>query len=419
MVLWVMVGLLCLDFVVERVLEWLNMRAMSPVLPERLRGIYDEGEYARFQGYKRACGRLEWWESVAGFAVMLGILCGGVFGWWDGVVAGWTEGMDVAGGTVVRTLLFLAGLGLAVEVAGLPFEWYGTFGIEARYGFNKMSVGTFFGDKLKGLAVTGVLGGVLLGAVVRLWLWLGADFWLYAWGVLTAVSLVMGMFYSQLIVPLFNKQVPLEEGSLREKIGAFARKAGFRLDNIYVIDGSRRTTKANAYFTGLGTKKRVVLYDTLLRELTEEEVVAVLAHEVGHYKRRHTVWMMGASVLQTGFMLWVFSLAMGRPELSEALGGEGVSFGLGLVAFGLLYSPVSMVAGLAMNVWSRRCEYEADAFAAKWYDGEALASGLKKISVKALGNLTPHPVYEWVYYSHPGLLKRLEALKKVTIGDGK
>ena len=265
-------------------------------------------------------------------------------------------------------------------------------------------------DVVKGTLVSAVIGGVLLAALVWFYAWAGRWFWLYAWGLVTVFSVFMGMFYSQLIVPLFNKQVPLEAGSLREKIEAFAREAGFRLENIYVIDGSRRSTKANAYFTGLGRKKRIVLYDTLLKELTEEEVVAVLAHEVGHYKRRHTLQFMAASVVQTGVMLWLFSLLVNEGALSEALGGEGASFRLGLVAFSLLYTPVSVLLGLGMNAWSRRCEYEADAFAARHYSGGELASGLKKISVKALSNLTPHPWYEWVYYSHPSLLKRLERL---------
>ena len=227
---------------------------------------------------------------------------------------------------------------------------------------------------------------------------------------MTLFSVFMSLFYSQLIVPLFNQQTPLEAGSLRTKISDFAQRVGFKLDNIYVIDGSKRSTKANAYFTGLGPKKRIVLYDTLIKDLTEEEIVAVLAHEVGHYKRKHTLQFMLASLLQTGIMLWLFSLFVNLPALSMALGGEQAYFQLGLIGFAILYTPVSMILGLVMNAWSRRNEYEADAFAARNYDGNFLISGLKKISVKALSNLTPHPVYEWVYYSHPSLLKRMGAI---------
>lgn len=223
-------------------------------------------------------------------------------------------------------------------------------------------------------------------------------------------SVFMAMFYSQLIVPLFNKQTPLGEGSLRDKIQDFAGKVGFKLDNIYVIDGSKRSTKANAYFTGLGPKKRVVLYDTLMNELTEEEIVAVLAHEVGHYKKRHTLRSMIVSVIQMGIIFWLFSLCVNNAALSEALGGNQAYFQLGLIAFAILYSPVNLVLGIGMNVWSRRNEYEADAYAARHYKGEKLISGLKKISVKSLSNLTPHPLYEYIYYSHPSLLKRMAAI---------
>lgn len=403
----IIVCFLCVDFVVERVLEWLNMRAMAPTLPANLEGIYDEKEYARFQCYKRENNRFELVSSSVSFVVMLTFLCVGGFGWFNGLV------VSVTDNTVWQTLLFMAGLSVASGVLGFPFDWYATFHIEEKYGFNQTTVRTYLLDMVKGMLVSAVIGGLLLALVVWFYEWAGAGFWLYAWGAVTLFSVFMAMFYSQLIVPLFNKQTPLEAGSLRDKIHAFAEKAGFRLDNIYVIDGSKRSTKANAYFTGLGPKKRIVLYDTLIRDLTEEEIVAVLAHEVGHYKRKHTVQFMLASVLQTGIILWLFSLFVNQPALSEALGGERAYFQLGLVAFTILYTPVSMVLGLFMNVWSRKNEYEADEFAARNYDGQFLISGLKKISVKALSNLTPHPLYEWVYYSHPSLLKRVEKVEKV------
>lgn len=400
----VIVIFLCVDFVVERILEGLNMRAMSPVLPANLQGIYDEQEYGRFQSYKRENNRFERISSSFSFVVMMIFLCLGGFGWWNAVVVGLTDN------TILQTLLFMLGLSLASGILSLPFDWYATFRIEEKYGFNKTTVKTYIADLLKGMLVSGLIGGALLAAIVWFYEWAGPQFWLYAWGVITLFSVFMGMFYSQLIVPLFNKQTPLEEGSLRGKIHAFASEVGFKLDNIYVIDGSKRSTKANAYFTGFGPKKRIVLYDTLIKELTEEEIVAVLAHEVGHYKKKHTVRFMLASVLQTGIILWLFSLFVNKPALSLALGGDRAYFQLGLIAFTILYTPVNMVLGLFMNVWSRKNEYEADGFAASYYEGRYLISGLKKISVKALSNLTPHPWYEWVYYSHPSLLKRIKAI---------
>lgn len=405
----VIVVFLCVDFLVERILESLNRRAMSPDLPESLRGIYDEQEYSRFQNYKRENDRFGLLSSSFSFLVTLGFLCVGGFGWYNTWVTA------VTGSVVWQTLLFMGGLAFVSGLIGLPFDWYATFHIEEKYGFNKTTVKIYVTDTIKGMLVSAVVGGVLLAAVTGFYVWAGDWFWVYAWGLVTVFSVFMSMFYSQLIVPLFNKQTPLGEGTLRDKIQAFARKAGFKLDNIYVIDGSKRSTKANAYFTGLGPKKRIVLYDTLLQELTEEEIVAVLAHEVGHYKKRHTLQFMAASVLQTGFMLWLFSLCVNQPALSEALGGDGNYFQLGFVAFVLLYSPVGMVLGLLMNRWSRKNEYEADAYAVSQGLGEALVAGLKKISVKSLSNLTPHPAYEWVYYSHPSLLKRIGAIRQEEI----
>lgn len=402
----VIIIFLCVEFVVERILEWLNMRTMSPILPINLQGIYDEKEYGRFQSYKRANNRFELVSSSISFVIMLIFLWLGGFGWWNAIVVSWT------GNTIAQTLLFMLGLSLASGLISLPFDWYATFRIEEQFGFNKTTLKTYWLDLLKGMIMSGIIGGLLLAAVVWFYEWTGPLFWLYAWGVVTLFSVFMAMFYSQLIVPLFNKQTPLEEGSLRNKISDFAKQIGFKLDNIYVIDGSKRSTKANAYFTGFGPKKRIVLYDTLIKELTEEEIVAVLAHEVGHYKKKHTIQFMLASILQTGVILWLFSLFVNQPALSIALGGERAYFQLGLVAFTILYTPVNMVLGLFMNAWSRKNEYEADGFAARNYEGEYLISGLKKISVKALSNLTPHPVYEWVHYSHPSLLKRMDAIRK-------
>ena len=406
-IFFIIVVFLCLDFVLERVLESLNSKHMSPVLPDSLKGIYEEKEYSRFKYYKREKGRLDSWSSGGGFVVMIVFLVAGGFGWYNSWVVSLTDSV------VWQTILFVVGLSVVSSVLDIPFDYYATFRIEEKYGFNKTTRRVYWLDTVKELFLSLVLGGVLLALVVWFYTWAGTYFWLYAWGAVTLFSVFMAMFYSQLIVPLFNKQTPLQEGSLRDKIQAFAGKVGFKLDNIYVIDGSKRSTKANAYFTGLGPKKRVVLYDTLIDELTEEEIVAVLAHEVGHYKKRHTLRSMVVSVIQMGVLFWLFSLCVNNVALSEALGGDRVYFQLGLIAFAILYSPVNLILGIGMNVWSRSNEYEADAFAARYYEGDYLVSGLKKISVKSLSNLTPHPLYEYVYYSHPSLLKRIDAIKRI------
>lgn len=403
----IIVVFLCLDFMLERVLESLNSKHMSPVLPDSLKGIYDEKEYSRFQSYKRENGRLDCWSSGVGFGVMIVFLVAGGFGWYNSWVVSLTDSV------VWQTIFFVMGLSVASTVLDIPFDYYATFRIEEKYGFNKTTRRVYWLDAVKELFLSLVLGGVLLALVVWFYTWAGTYFWLYAWGAVTLFSVFMAMFYSQLIVPLFNKQTPLQEGSLRDKIQNFAEKVGFKLDNIYVIDGSKRSTKANAYFTGLGPKKRVVLYDTLIDELTEEEIVAVLAHEVGHYKKRHTLRSMVVSVIQMGVLFWLFSLCVNNAALSEALGGDRAYFQLGLIAFAILYSPVNLILGIGMNVWSRSNEYEADAFAARYYEGDNLVSGLKKISVKSLSNLTPHPLYEYIYYSHPSLLKRIDAIKRI------
>ena len=406
-IFFIIVVFLCLDFVLERILESLNSKHMSPVLPDSLKGIYDEKEYSRFQSYKRENGRLDSWSSGVGFVVMIVFLVAGGFGWYNSWVVSLTDSV------VWQTIFFVMGLSVASTVLDIPFDYYATFRIEEKYGFNKTTRRVYWLDAVKELFLSLVLGGVLLALVVWFYTWAGTYFWLYAWGAVTLFSVFMAMFYSQLIVPLFNKQTPLQEGSLRDKIQAFAGKVGFKLDNIYVIDGSKRSTKANAYFTGLGPKKRVVLYDTLIDELTEEEIVAVLAHEVGHYKKRHTLRSMAVSVIQMGVLFWLFSLCVNNAALSEALGGDRAYFQLGLIAFAILYSPVNLILGIGMNVWSRSNEYEADAFAARYYEGDNLVSGLKKISVKSLSNLTPHPLYEYIYYSHPSLLKRIDAIKRI------
>lgn len=311
MIFIVIVVFLCLDFLLERGLEWLNMRAMAPVLPEKLRGIYDEKEYERFQRYKRENNRLDLFSSSFSFAVMLIFLCLGGFGWYNAWVVAQT------GNTILQTLIFMLGLSLASGILSLPFDWYATFHIEEKYGFNKTTVKTYWLDMLKSMLISGLIGGALLAVVVWFYKWAGTYFWVYAWGIITLFTVFMSMFYSQLIVPLFNKQVPLEEGILRDKIQEFATKAGFKLDNIYVIDGSRRSTKANAYFTGFGPRKRVVLYDTLIQELTVEEIVAVLAHEIGHYQKKHTLQFLLASVIQTGILLWLFAMFVNQPALSD------------------------------------------------------------------------------------------------------
>jgi len=400
-----LIAVLVFGYVLERILDKLNLDHTMPVLPDELAGIFDAEEYKKSQLYKRDNTRFSFFSSSLSFVVMLLLFIFGVFGWYDDLING------VSKHYIVHVLIFFGTFAIAGDLLTTPFDLYNTFVLEERYGFNRTTARTFILDKLKGWLIGAILGGGLLALVTWIYMLTGKWFWLIALGVMTLISLFMMMFYSNLIVPLFNRQTPLEEGSLREKIEKFSRNAGFKLDNIYVMDGSKRSSKANAYFTGLGPKKRIVLFDTLIEDLEEEEIVAVLAHEVGHYKKKHTTTGLILATLQSAIMFYLFSLFVGADSFAVALGGTEASFHLGLIAFGVLYSPISMLTGLASNALSRRNEFQADRFAKQKYEADSLVSSLKKLSKNNLSNLTPHPVYVFFHYSHPPLLQRIKALE--------
>ena len=404
---FIIVGLLVADFVFERFLEYLNSTQWSDQLPEEVKGIYDEEKYRQQQAYEKENYRFSLISSSFSFVVMLlmFLLTGFV------LVNDWA--LSVSANPILTALVFFGILMLASDLLTTPFSVYDTFVIEEKFGFNKTTPKTFVLDKLKGYLLGAIIGGGLLALIIYIYQLTTNNFWIFAWLVISGFSVLMVLFYSNLIVPLFNKQTPLSEGELKLSIENFSSKVGFKLDNIFVIDGSKRSTKSNAYFTGFGSKKRIVLYDTLINDMSTNELVAVLAHEIGHYKKHHVLWSLLLGILQTGIVLFIFSLFVGSPELSAALGVETASFHIGLIAFGILYSPISMITGLAMNIFSRKNEYQADAFAARYFDANELASALKKLSVKNLSNLRPHPVYVFFHYSHPTLLQRLNALKTV------
>ena len=296
-------------------------------------------------------------------------------------------------------------------IINIPFSLYKTFVIEEGFGFNKMNKKTFFLDKLKGLLMSTILGGGILALITWFNEFTGVYFWLYTLGLITLFSIVVNMFYSKLIVPLFNKQTPLENGELKEAITKYTDSVGFKLNDIFVINGSKRSTKANAYFSGFGSQKRITLYDTLINDLNNDEIVAVLAHEVGHYKKKHIIFNLTASVIITGITLFILSLFINTPLFSLALGVSTPSFHMGLISFGILYSPMSELTGMFMNYMSRKFEYQADNYAKKTYAGEPLISSLKKLSKNSLSNLTPHSLYVFIHHSHPTLTNRIKNLK--------
>jgi STE24 endopeptidase len=329
----------------------------------------------------------------------------GGFGWVDGILR------EEISNEIVLALAFFGVLMLASDVFTIPFQWYSTFVIEEKYGFNKTTYKTFILDKLKGYLLAAIVGGLLLSLLIYSIRTIGPEFWIWFSLVAAMFILFVNMFYTSLILPLFNKLTPLQEGELKSAIEAFSKKVNFPLDNIFIIDGSKRSKKANAFFSGMGKKKKIVLYDTLISNHTTEELVAVLAHEVGHFKKRHIVWGYVFSVLQIVFTLFVLSQIVFNENVSLALGGSVWSIHLNLLAFGILFSPISGITGLLMNMYSRKNEFEADAYAKETFDGRALTNALKKLSVDSLSNLYPHPLYVFFHYSHPPLLKRLEALK--------
>jgi STE24 endopeptidase len=392
------------NYLLEQLLSTLNRGRLSSIIPPKLIGIYDQEKYARQQNYSLVNSRFDDFTRLFTLILALGMLFLDGFAWVD------TIARNISDNDIVISLLFFGILFIGNEILTLPFNIYSTFVIEERFGFNNTTIRTFVLDFIKSLLLTIVLAGSILVLILWLYQLLGNHFWLATWVAVSLFSLIMLLFYSEWIVPLFNKQKSLEEGELRTAIEAFAAKAGFGLKNIFVIDGSKRSTKANAYFTGFGKKKRVVLYDTLIEQLTTEEVVAVLAHEVGHYKKKHVVSSLVLSFMQSFLLLYILSLFLRLPISAEVLGAVKPSFHIGIVVFGLLYQPISIVLELIMNLFSRKHEYEADAFAAQYGLGDALISGLKKISVQALSNLNPHPAYVFMHYSHPTLLQRIERM---------
>jgi STE24 endopeptidase len=301
---------------------------------------------------------------------------------------------------------------LGSDLLTTPFSYYRTFVIEEKFGFNKSTKKLFWLDKLKGACMSILLGGGILSLIIWFYQFAGENFWIYAWATVAVFSLLMNMFYSKLIVPLFNKQKALEDGELKTAIEKYAKKVGFTVNNIFVIDGSKRSTKANAYFSGFGSQKRITLFDTLINDLETEEIVAVLAHEVGHYKRKHIIFNLASSILLTGFTLFILSLFINSSILSEALAVSIPSFHIGLIAFGILYSPISEITGLMMNYVSRIFEYQADNYAKETCAAKPLITSLKKLSKNSLSNLTPHPAYVFMHYSHPTLLERIKNLEQ-------
>ncbi len=397
---------LAANYLLNLISDLLNLRAIRAPLPEEFRDVYDEEKYRKSRKYTRVRTRFGLLTSTFSLIILLIFWFAGGFNWVDQLVRGFGYG------TITTGLMFVGILILAQTFISLPFSIYSTFVIEERFGFNKTTPATFIADRLKGLMLTVLLGGPLLAGVIGIFEYFGAIAWLYAWIVVVLFTLFVQFIAPTWIMPIFNKFIPLEDGELRQAILSYADKVSFPLRGVYKIDGSRRSSKSNAFFTGFGRNKRIALFDTLIEKHSVPELLAVLAHEVGHYKKKHIPKNMVVSMLHTGAMLFLLSLFIRVPGLHDAFFMEDISVYAGLVFFGLLYSPIEMVLSVVMQVVSRKHEFEADRYAADTTGNpEGMVSALKKLSADNLSNLTPHPFHVFLHYSHPPVLQRIRAIR--------
>lgn len=406
-ILYIILAISAISYVFDQLLDYINLKAQRKDIPDEIASFYDKEKYLKSIDYHQDQTKFSFLSSGFGFILSFGMLLFGGFGWLDSFIRPYFNN------DIFLALAFFGLIAVASDIITLPFQWYSTFVIEERYGFNKTTVKTFITDKIKGYLLGAVIGGALMSLLLYTINKVGPDFWIW-FGVLAAVFILfVNMFYTSIFLPLFNKLTPLGEGELKNAIEAFAKKVNFPLDNIFIMDGSKRSKKANAFFSGIGKKKKIVLFDTLIENHTTDELVAVLAHEVGHFKKKHIIWSYVLSVGQIFFTLFILSLMIFNENLSLALGGKVQAIHLNLIAFMILYSPISGITGLLMSIYSRKNEYEADAYAKETYSGSALAQALKKLSVDSLSNLYPHPAYVFFHYSHPPLLRRLASLNSI------
>jgi len=402
----ILITILLIKFVIDSVLNHLNAKHFNDTLPNDVSDVYEINEYQKSQSYKKTNHNFSKITSLFSLITTLLFFFFNGFSIVDEIARGFSNNI------IIITLIFFGIIIIGSDIISIPFSLYKTFVIEEKFGFNKSTKKLFFLDKIKGLLMTIILGGSILSIITWFYEFTGNYFWIYTWLLITTFSVFLNMFYSKLIVPLFNEQTILEEGDLKNEIVKYVNSVGFKANNIYVLNGSKRSTKANAYFSGFGNQKRITLYDTLINDLENNEIVAVLAHEVGHYKRKHILYNLTSSIILTGFALFVLSLFIKTPLLSLALGVSHPSFHIGLIAFGILYSPVSQILGVFMNYMSRKFEYQADNYAKNTFSASPLISSLKKLSKNSLSNLTPHYLYVFFHFSHPTLLDRIKNLNK-------
>lgn len=408
----IILGTLLVTFLVKVVADLVNLHAATPEIPDAFRGVYDPDAYRRSQEYLGANTRFSIAEAAFDLCLLLLFWFSGGFDMLDRIVRSWGFGSVPAGICFIGMLLLLQ------SIAALPFRIYRTFVLEARFGFNKTTPRVFVGDLFKSLALGVVLGAPLLALVIRFFENGGPLSWLWAWAGVTLSGMLLQYVAPSLIMPMFNKFTPLGPGELKSAITGYADSVRFPLAGIYVIDGSRRSSKANAFFTGFGRHKRIALFDTLIANHTTEELVAVLAHEIGHYKKKHVIMSMAIGAVNMAVLFFLFSLFMNNRQLFDAFFMTETSVYASLLFFMLLYSPVDFILSLLLQMLSRRHEFQADHFAVTTYPGgRALADALKKLTRSNLSNLTPHPFYVFLNHSHPPVLQRILRIGAADAGN--
>ena len=394
------------EFLLRSIARYLNLKALSPDLPAEFVGFYDEDKYRESQKYTKVNAKFAYISSAFDLIVLAGFILMGGFNYIDDLARSWTS-MPILSGFAFFGLLYVIR-----DVLSTPFALYETFVIEEQFGFNKTTVKTFLLDKVKSYILVAVLGAVLLGGILYFFGETGDWGWLYAWGLVSLFIIVAPSLFVTVIAPLFNKFTPLSDGTLKDAIEKYSESVKFPLTEVSVMDGSKRSGHSNAYFSGFGKKKRIVLFDTLIEKHSVEELVSILAHEVGHYKKKHILKGVLVSIAHAGVLFFLLSQFIENRGLFDAFRMQEISVYAGLVFFSILYSPIELVLSIVMNVVSRKHEYEADAFAADTVgSAEPLVNGLKTLSVSNLGNLTPDDLTVILNYSHPPILQRIAALR--------
>ena len=401
----ILIVIIILNFFKDSILDYLNSKYFDNEIPDIISDIYDKEKYLKSQEYKKTQYKFNRISSIYSLLILL------LFFYFDGFLVLDNYCRSLFDSELIISLSFFGIIYFGNDLLSIPFSIYHTFIIEEKFGFNKTTKKTYIIDKLKSWLLIILFGGGILSFIIFQFESIGQNFWIVAWIFISFVTLLINGLYAQIIVPLFNKQKKLEDGELKSEIEKYSKKVGFNLSNIFVIDGSKRSTKANAYFSGFGKQKRVTLYDTLINKLTKNQIVAVIAHEIGHYKKNHIIFNLLFSIIQSGIMLYILSLLIYMPIFSEALNIENHSFHIALITFSILYTPISEISSLIFNLFSRKFEYEADEYADKTFDGKYLIEALKVLTKDSLSNLTPHPKYVWWHYSHPTLLERINQLR--------